>query len=330
MASDARKKERQRRKRQQKQRDLRRAQTGSPYRRIGEAGKAEACYINRDWREDGKAAIYCLRAVPGGGHALAAFLVDLWCIGLKDAWGRLDITADEFKHQVSRMRENMEIIRIEPELAKRIVAGGVRFAKENGFRLPRRYERWVALLGGVGAVNSADLTDFGKDGKLFYVGTTEDLSQRLIQGSVDQFLAREDVHFIVEAHGFESAGLLDEDDEEIGEVFDSMKEKGLDAVRQWCFANGNEAHPRLPEAWDVTLEAICQVESFDDDDEPSDQGCSDAGDNIERLMGFESPQAQYELKEALHQLHGFTNQFDSPEAMLESLGLNTSTDLDLD
>src|SRR5687767_4262155 len=86
MPDRARKKEKQRLKRQKKRDALRRAKGVSPYKRIASAGELVACYMNDDWRERGQAVAFVLRRGPGGVLAMASFMIDLWCAGLKDAW----------------------------------------------------------------------------------------------------------------------------------------------------------------------------------------------------------------------------------------------------
>ncbi len=58
---------------------MRRAMAGSPYKRIGQIGNVDACYINADWQSNGLATIHLVRQNPRGGFALACFLIDLWC-----------------------------------------------------------------------------------------------------------------------------------------------------------------------------------------------------------------------------------------------------------
>ena len=143
MDRNSRKKERRRLNRQQRKRELRRQQSRSPYQVIGSRGEIETCYVNQNWREEGVATILCLRRPPGRAHAMAAFLVDLWCMGLKDAWGRLEISSDEFQEEILEpMSKHLDLVGADPDLAKRIVAGGIRFANQNSFRLPKRYDRW--------------------------------------------------------------------------------------------------------------------------------------------------------------------------------------------
>jgi len=255
---------------------------------------------------------------------MAAFLVDLWCVGLKDAWGLLDISADLFRERVLDASRPVDLIRVDLDVVKRLVAGSIRFSRENGFRLPKRHERWVALLGDVGDIDKADLTDFGVDGGLRYVGDAEDLKKRLVDGEPSAFLAREGVDYVMEAPDPEflddSELAVDDSESAVDEAFDTIKEHGLSAVRQWCFANGERPHPRLPEAWDIMFEAMMQVEPASDDAEMTDEECDVASGNIQRFLDIEPPNEAAGLAEALSQVREFVQQFDSPEALAESLG----------
>src|SRR5688500_13081211 len=97
MSRDARKKEKQRLKRKQKQTQARKAAAVTPLERIARSGGELECYVNADWREGGLASIHVLGRAPDGRLAYAAFLVDVWCIGLKDAFGQRQISREIFE-----------------------------------------------------------------------------------------------------------------------------------------------------------------------------------------------------------------------------------------
>ncbi len=245
---------------------------------------------------------------------MGGFLVDTWCIGLKDAWGRLDITAAQFSDKVlGQVPHELELVRVDPDVALRLVAGGIRFAKENRFRLPRRYERWTAMLG-VGDTDSADLSDFGHGGGLTYVGAMEDLESRLIDCTVDEFLARDDVDYTI---GMCDSPLVDGDTKEVDGITDDMRDRLLDGTRQLCFARGIKPHPQLASACDLMIESMLQVDSYGDDDEPSDEDLAQSTDNIDRLLSFESGSGREDLYEAIDQLRQFVEQFETPDALVQ-------------
>ena len=204
MSIDARKKERKRLKRQRKREQIRREHGGSPYARIARKGEIIECVMNGDWRERGQAVALLLLSVPGGGLALAYFLVDLWCCGLKDAWGNLDVAREQFEDSVDQyvQRHDMPMEQVDVAELRQVIAGGLRFAVQNGFRLPPHYSRWTNFVGDLGDwQHHADLTYFGADGKpgkLRYVGPMWDLRNRLVSSTVEVFMARKDVEVIMD------------------------------------------------------------------------------------------------------------------------------------
>ena len=254
----AKRKEKQRLKRKEKQRELRRVHSITPLRRICSSGGTLECWMNSNWREMGMASLFVLGHAGAGQYALAAFLIDIWCVGLKDAWGKADYSRLDFDEMLDRSREGMPMVRIEPDAARRMVAAGIRFARQNGFRLPPDYDRWTAMLGNLGDIGAADLSDFRKDGKLLYMGDHRFLAQRLNGMSVEQFMQRPDVNWTMEL----TREVAEQGHFEKSEDFKDFKEGLLDAtdrgvavVSEWCRQNNQEPHPQLREAMMVFLSA---------------------------------------------------------------------------
>ncbi|HEX4055093.1 MAG TPA: hypothetical protein VHX86_12585 [Tepidisphaeraceae bacterium] len=302
MSDAARRKEHQRLKREKKKAQMRRAVAGSPYKRVGQIGKLEACYINADWQTSGLASIHLVRQNPQGGFALACFLIDLWCAGLKDAWGELDMLHDEIDRHVNRAQERFELARIEPDIARMLVAGAIRFARQNGFRLPPHHDRWVNLLGDVPNPATADLLPFGKDGGLLWIGPLDDLRRRLVVCSLDEFLARPDVHYVSGIEDFGAPESDDEDfenaDEELDEAFNSMVEQICGETHRRCREAGEEPLPlihRAAECIVATLMALPGVESTEETDVRRDE-------RVENPENNPSDDPEPEMKAAIEQI----------------------------
>src|SRR6059058_1090303 len=73
-----------------------------------------------------------------------------------------------------------------------LAAGGVRWAHENGMRVPKDLIKTATLIGGIGDWASADVSLFLKQ----FVGHPEDLRQRLLREHIDTYLKRTDIHFV--------------------------------------------------------------------------------------------------------------------------------------
>ncbi|MCG3128989.1 MAG: hypothetical protein CHACPFDD_03885 [Phycisphaerae bacterium] len=276
------------------------------------------CYATADFHEAGVCAILVLRRVPGERrHVVLGFLVDLWCVGLKQAFGRLGVSVREFERDYvgAQAMAGHEMQRIDLETAQRLVARGIRFALQNGFNLPPRYECWTALL----EVDdddeaAADLSEFGLDGKLRFVGSREDLQARLQDGDVRAFLARPDVEFE------EVACEVDEGDADFEWMCEQMRVAGLGAVRQWCFANGRAPHPQLAEAWDVMLEAMFQMNDVPGEIEHLDASESnDFNHNVHTFLDLEQADHSAGLREALKQIVEFTSRFENVAEMMAAI-----------
>jgi hypothetical protein len=221
MADRSRKKEKHRLKRAKKQQKVRKAMSITPLMQLARSPGELECKITIGWEEQGIANIFVFGGTPGGRHALGVFLVDAWCVGLKDCWGAPQMTRPEFNDMMKQARKRSPLTDIDPERATRLVAGAIRFSRQNGFRLPSGWEKWVKIFGPDFDIAHADLSGFGKDGGLLYVGTESFLRQHLMGMSVEQFMARPDVKVVIgvgptvfEDYGIAPSDEYEEDSEE--------------------------------------------------------------------------------------------------------------------
>jgi hypothetical protein len=323
MPDRAHKKHQQRLKRKQKQLKARREQSGSPVKRIDMIAEPVVCYLNSDWRERGQATAWVVRRGPGLSICFATFFVDTWCAGLKDAWGRLASSMTEIDDAIERSNEAMDgtICAVELEEVRTVVLGAIRFAHQNGFRLPARCDRWVAFLGDAGDWREADLSNFGHEsGKLIWVGPHEDLAARLVGSTVEEFLARPDVEYVLGGTG---SWFNETTEEEEGEEFNEAEERELFSaaleraavkVRQWLLDRGDMPEPRLTEAMAFTMVALArsQVEG------------TELGRDLNELdstIADLSPQTQAELKRAGGQVRQWIASFKSSNEFAEAMAL---------
>jgi hypothetical protein len=309
------KKERHRLDRKNKQQRLRKDRNTSVFKKLAQNLKEMEVYVNADWRERGLADLTVLRNGLNSTSVFVAFLIDTWCSGLKDAFVHLDFTTADLDDYLDRAEDGgLEMIEIKPELARRLVAGAMRLSVENGFHLPREAARCAALIG-VNDYADADLADFDKfDGKYRYVGTEKDLAKRLV-GPVDSFLRRPDVEVVLKAYSPLDDEPPDEDYDDdpgredfiqgVNELVDRMNV----AASNWLRGAGETPHPLLVQGIDVALAGLITGAA----------GPDRAGPSFEELIDqFDDRQG---ILDAADQVMRFMRQFESPEAMFESLGL---------
>lgn len=353
MSSDARKKEKKRLKRKQKQQQLRKMKALTPLARIAREGGKLECWATRHYREYGMADVFVLGHAPGGRCAYAAFLVDLFCVGLKDTFGEADVTETEFRDGVlERLLQRSDVVRLDPAEARRLVLGGIRFARQNGFRLPARWDKWASLFGPLGDLARADISDFGKDGKLLYVGDAQFLRHRLIGSTPEQFLRRPDVQWVAAVRDQREFDELfnpqpddvdydqeddefDEEDEDDESVLDvetmavltglrSVRDRLADAARKWCSATGRQPAPRIQEAMAVILSSMLPSAGKQVEESPTSR--QEKAEMIaaqgEQLLRQYPRRVRDEIIESMAQVTEFIKQFKSAEEMYASAGLD--------
>lgn len=333
------KKERRRLKQKQKHKQAIKLRNESPYKRMGKSGRIESCKVNDTCREQGLFSIYAMISVPNRPPTLVCFLVDKWCMGLKDTWGRLDMTHEDYHEfmESAKHRAGFTLVDMDPDEARRLIAAGIRQAHELGFRLPTDYDKWVKAMG-VGDWASADISDFGKDGKYRFVGPLDHLAAHLIDGDVEKFFARPDVDYIAglpddfelgdevfeDFEDEETDDLyLDDDDEEltdedmqvVEEIMNTTADGMQNAVRKWCFANGLVPHQYLDDAVMLMLVASAR----------HDASASGAAEQIppsrEEILSMVALRDRGELGDALDQVWRAMGSYESADAFADAAGL---------
>ena len=95
------------------------------------------CYINSEWEESGMAFILVTRRHVNGNITLGSFQVDLYCLGIKDAFWLFnqppEVFSDITKNLAEQSEGSHELIPAEYVLVHNIIYGALAFAEELGF-----------------------------------------------------------------------------------------------------------------------------------------------------------------------------------------------------
>lgn len=92
------------------------------------------CRVNVEWNENGLANIIVSRKHTNGNITAGMYLVDLKCLGVKDASYWFNITESEYNEILEYASENMELEAISYTLAHNIIFAGLEFAEDYGFK----------------------------------------------------------------------------------------------------------------------------------------------------------------------------------------------------
>lgn len=341
MSSSARKKEKHRLKRKEKRQQLHRAQSRTALQRIAaEGGRIECWIMPADWKDSGIASIRVLGRAPGGRAATAAFLVDFWAVGLKDAFGRSDVPELDFREgNLDPWIEQSGAIKLDERIARRLIAGSVRFGRQNSFRMPPQWEKFVVIFGRgiLDEIPTADLSDFGVDGGVRYVGTMDFLSKRLAIPP-NEFFARPNVHYVIEAgrtlqqttdadeESGEGAGSDSESLESVLQMAGAGAETITERARQWIAANNAEPIPLLDQAARLVmfslLPALGSVEGGED---PTDKEMEESQRPVKMMLATHSLEDQQILDTSVERLKDILEKINYEDEGEEQLRDDRST-----
>jgi len=140
------------------------------------------CYVNPDWQESGKARIVVLRREEDGRLMAGVYLVDTWCLGVKDAFASADLTAERVEADLlRRCYFDRPPVSIGLNTAKEIIFGAIAYAENLGFAPHPDFKLASRVLGTDPWEPVHGYRFGGPDGKPFYVAGPDDDAGAIIR-----------------------------------------------------------------------------------------------------------------------------------------------------
>ncbi len=136
------------------------------------------CYINPGWKEMGHARVAISRQ-GGTTDSGAIFLVDLFCLGVKDVMGGFR-SIKEFETMLSGVYFDHRPDVIAIGLARDIVWGAVHYARSLGFEPHPDFRAAQSLLGAA-VVPRGNIRFGGPNGKPLYVVGPDDRAEEIVR-----------------------------------------------------------------------------------------------------------------------------------------------------
>jgi hypothetical protein len=127
----------------------------------------QAMFAEKLWK-DGIGPLTIARQEGEGRLVFAIFLVDVFCLGVKDAFWTTGSPAD-FKEMIAKMDERQRMIPIEPACLVKLVKEAIDYAGSFGFPPHPDYLHASRLLAGIDPAGCHQEFTFGRDGKPFYI-----------------------------------------------------------------------------------------------------------------------------------------------------------------
>ena len=157
------------------------------------------CLINEEWQEQSMAQILVARRQSEGMVLFGVYVVDLGCLGVKDAFAKGNVPMSEYRDGIRhRLVEESGAKRCPVELAHQIVYGALDYADALDFEPHKDFKMARHVLEERESISPNDDIEFGKDGKPFYCAGPHDHVEKIMQHLEDR-LGSDGFHFITPA-----------------------------------------------------------------------------------------------------------------------------------
>jgi hypothetical protein len=128
----------------------------------------DACLVHAGLFETGCGMILLTRGTGSGRRALAAFLVDVHCLGVKDAFFR-ELDEPELEMYLAALNEAAPLEPADPCHARKLLRDAVAYARSLGLGPHADYAACELLFGAHSADDCAAEFSFGVDGRPVYM-----------------------------------------------------------------------------------------------------------------------------------------------------------------
>jgi hypothetical protein len=155
------------------------------------------------WKE-GIGYLMITRQESEGRLVSAVFLVDVYCLGVKNAFWTAG-NREDIEDMIRQMDQAQRMRAITPACLAKIVEGAIEFAHSFGFPPHRDYRHASILLHGIDPSTCPNEFTFGRDGRPFYIqGPNESPAE--VKAIVERTLDAGG-HFLLMSPGADSLGL---------------------------------------------------------------------------------------------------------------------------
>jgi hypothetical protein len=119
-------------------------------------------YIEKNWMETGLAHLLVARIRENGATDFAIFLVDLFCLGVKDVVLENDVAESELRELVAERLPDDFREPVAPACAKKMIEGALAYAEKLGFAPHANFRKARKVLSGLDASRCPQEFTYGR------------------------------------------------------------------------------------------------------------------------------------------------------------------------
>ncbi|MBF0231909.1 MAG: hypothetical protein HQK65_02580 [Desulfamplus sp.] len=132
----------------------------------------------------GVGTVVISRKTRGHEILMAGFLLDVFCLGVKDAYIRT-MSEKEYQLQLEYISANEFMKKIDSSCARKLIEGAEQYAENLGLHPHKDYHAAKKIFGDIKVEGCADSFTFGKNGRPFYATGPHD-SERFRRNIINQ------------------------------------------------------------------------------------------------------------------------------------------------
>lgn len=142
----------------------------NPYLQNGRDYPLYGCWIMEGWQETGITPVIIARIQANDRIMFGVYLVDYYCLGVKDAYTKADYSRNRFTHELPTFCD-YALVTCTVELAHELIYGALEYAEKLGFEPHPDFYRQKAdlMLDPPDTYPRENNVSYGKDGKPLYI-----------------------------------------------------------------------------------------------------------------------------------------------------------------
>ncbi len=168
-----------------------------------------AAVVSTNIWKSGLGSLAIARCESEGQLVFAVFLVDVHCLGVKNAFWKAG-TQQDYDDLIRRMGETQKMTAIAPACLAKIVQGAVDYAGSFGLPPHPDFRHAAKLLAGIDPSACPEQFEFGRNGKPFYIQGPHE--SPAVAAAIMQRIQAAGGHFLIEASGADIVRELDQAD----------------------------------------------------------------------------------------------------------------------
>lgn len=132
------------------------------------------CLIDNGWQDRGLAQILLSRRQSNNKLILGFYLIDIYCLGLKNTFCNANISQEEYQRMKRTTFKETALTPCSPGKARSIIIGAIEYANKLGFEPQKDFALSRFVLEGLPDTDYDFVLEFGRDGKPLYIAGPDD------------------------------------------------------------------------------------------------------------------------------------------------------------